>query len=345
MWPPCSHRICGLCVVQVTIKPQPLEPSLVQPCDDALPTALTSDHSFEVCFLVCMLMCWLLRCLWGECEVARTSAVLTCTSEFVFRRLWALLVVCWSPQVTVVIDNALPCPFPCNHIRLEFVCVPPTFRVDSYRSRTASEDRPRSTSAVTHASLEAFTPGQLAVPPRARPGLVCLVGMFGLGMANHNTRFVVDPQVCVSCVSVVSILCACVRECVDDDLSLSGIALPLLCVRAQSAAGGSPGPVGDGTDQCRMCGSGQVCLRGSGWSHEMQAGSGSHGPPQLAPPPVAQGWFAQSTLSSMCSDPADRAAKVRGNNMVGRGCCRRLCAILRPASLGFIRACCCCCCC
>ena len=44
-------------------------------------------------------------------------------------------------QVTVVVDSSLPCPFRCDYVRLEFVCVPPSFRLDGYRSRTQSDDR------------------------------------------------------------------------------------------------------------------------------------------------------------------------------------------------------------
>ncbi len=79
----------------------------------------------------------------------------------------------FPPQVTVTVDNSLPCAFPCDHIRLEFVCVPPAFRVDSYRSRTASEDRARPTS-TTVGTLEAFTAGSTYVPPPTECVCVCV---------------------------------------------------------------------------------------------------------------------------------------------------------------------------
>jgi hypothetical protein len=48
-----------------------------------------------------------------------------------------------AAQITVVLDNALPAAFPCDYVRLEFVCVPSSFNPDHLRSDTPEPHEPQ----------------------------------------------------------------------------------------------------------------------------------------------------------------------------------------------------------
>jgi hypothetical protein len=85
----------------------------------------------------------------------------------------------------VIVDSTLPCALRCDFIRLEFVCVPPSFRMDHYRSRTQSDDRSFDRrQPVTSASgpLSSESPASLAPTPDAMTDVADACRLCGTGL-------------------------------------------------------------------------------------------------------------------------------------------------------------------